>query len=198
MNKPTLYIDFDNVVFNTVAAIKRMYDENYRLYDGYVEVPVENIKNYSFGELTLLTKEKLNEYFCSGRFFDLVSCIEGSELSISLLNLLLDLPIVFVSIGTPENIRGKELWVKAFNKGFDIDTKFIGIHGFDKSEIDMSGGILIDDELKNLNSSNADLKICFGNYDWNKEWSGVRAENWSKLRQIISGEVKKIESNNKT
>lgn len=191
MNKPTLYIDFDNVVFDTVDAIKYMYDEDYRLYDGYVEVPVEKVKKYEFTELTLLTKEKLNEYFCSGRFFDLVSCIEGAELSIAMLNQLLNLPVVFVSIGTPENIRGKEQWVKTFNEAFGIDTEFIGVYGFDKSEIDMSGGILIDDELKNLNSSNADLKICFGNYDWNKEWTGIRAENWSKVRQIISGEVKR-------
>ena len=191
MNKPILYVDLDNVVFDTIDVIKYMYDEDYRLYDGYVEVPVEKIKNYSFSELTLLTEEKLNEYFCSGRVFDLVSGIVDSELSIALLNQLVNIPVVFVSIGTPENIRGKELWVKNYNKALGVNVEFIGVHGFDKSEIDMSGGILIDDELKNLNSSNADLKICFGNYDWNKEWTGIRAENWSKVRQIISGEVKR-------
>ena len=196
--KPILYVDLDNVVFDTVDAIKTLYDEDFRLYDKWEDVPVEEIKSYNFDELCYLDKKRLNEYFNSGRFFDAVCDIEGAEFSLATFNGFQDFPIVFVSIGTPENIKGKTIWVQRFNHAWSTDAEFIGLHSFDKSEIDMSGGILIDDELKNLSSSNADMKICFGNYEWNKDWNGIRAENWSKLRQIIYGEVKRRESNDQT
>jgi len=191
--KPVLYIDLDNVVYNTIDVIKYMYDEDYRLYDRWVDVPVTDIKSYTFSELNLLTKEKLNEYFCSGRFFDLVSCIDGAELSIATLNGLSQFPVEFISMGTPENIKGKIQWVQNFNKGFGLNIEFNGVYDSfaDKSHIDMSSGILIDDELKNLETSNAQMKICFGNYDWNKDWSGIRAENWEQVRKILYEEVKR-------
>lgn len=191
MNKPILYVDLDNVVFNTVDAIRTMYDEDYRLYSEYEFISTDKIKNYNFKELTMLTKEKLNEYFCSGRFFDTVTSIEGAELSLAFMNQLNDIPIIFVSIGTPQNIKGKELWVNKYNRGFGTDVEFIGVEHIDKSQIDMSGGILIDDLPQNLKSSNADMKICFGDYGWNQDWSGIRAKNWADVRRIIYEEVKR-------
>lgn len=191
MNKPVLYIDMDNVLYDTVDAIKYMYDEDFRLYPEYENIPKEQLRSYEFTELKYLDSKRLDEYFCSGRFFDLVPCIECAEVSICMLHTLYEFPVVLVSIGTSENIKGKQQWVDAFNKGMGTNLEFIGIDHYDKSKIDMSGGILIDDELKNLESSNADLKICFGNYDWNKSWDGVRANNWADVRQIIFEEVRR-------
>ena len=199
MIKPTLYIDLDNVVFDTVDAIKTLYDENYRLYDNYKCVDYNAMTSYDFRELQLLTKEKLNEYFCSGRFFDVVNCIEGAELSIATLNGFNQYPVTLVSIGTPENIKGKQQWIdNVLRGGFELDVDFVGLNSFDKSEIDMSGGILIDDELKNLETSNADVKICFGDYEWNKDWTGLRAAYWFEVRKLVYEEVRKLESNSKT
>ena len=197
MTKPRLYIDMDNVVFDTVRIVKTMYDEDFRLYDGYHEVPLDQLISYNFQELNLLTKEKLNEYFCSGRFFDKIQYIDGAYYSIAYLSSFLSIPITFVSIGTPENIKGKQIWLKEFNDKFNLFIDLIGIDDNDKSQIDMSRGILIDDLVQNLESSNAYLKVCFGDYAWNKDWRGIRANNWSELRNIIYGEVKKhAESNN--
>ena len=197
MTKPRLYIDIDNVVFDTVHIIKTMYDEDFRLYDDYHEVTLDQLTSYNFQELNLLTKEKLNEYFCSGRFFDKIAYIDGAYYSIAYLSSFLSIPISFVSIGTPENIKGKQIWLKEFNDKFNLFIDLIGIDDDDKSQIDMSNGILIDDVVQNLESSNAYLKVCFGNYAWNKDWQGIRANNWSELRQIIYEEVKRYaESNN--
>ena len=192
--KPILFIDLDNVVYDTVSTIKTLYDEDFCLYDDWVDIPVEKIKSYNFTELKLLTEERLNEYFCSGRFFDALNYIEGSESSIRTLNSYKEFPVMFASIGTHENIKGKKDWVQGFNKVWSANAGFIGVHSFDKSEINMSGGILIDDELKNLNSSNADIKICFGDYEWNKEWTGLRAKNWKEVNKLIYEEAKKYES----
>ena len=189
--KPTLYIDMDNVIFDTVEAIKVMYDEDFRLYDEWKDVSCENIKTYSFSELKLLTTDILiDNYFNSGRFFDIVNCIDGAELTLANLNNAMSYSITLVSIGTPENIKGKKEWVSKFNDSFDTELEFVGVQGFDKSQIDMSGGILIDDLPRNLENSNAAYKICFGDYQWNKEWSGARASNWGQVKNFINNYAK--------
>ena len=93
--------------------------------------------------------------------------------------------IIIVSMGTQPNLFGKEIWIKD-NLPF---AKFIGINMEkykDKSSIDMSGGILIDDEQRYLKSSNAKEKICFGeNYEWNEDWKGKRCFNWIELERYL-------------
>ena len=54
-----------------------------------------------------------------------------------------------------------------------------------KSSVDMSDGIMIDDHPDMLNSSNAAVKICFGEYGWNKDWEGLRAKNWKEAYKIL-------------
>ena len=49
----------------------------------------------------------------------------------------------------------------------------------------MSDGIMIDDHPDMLNSSNAAVKICFGEYGWNKDWKGLRAKNWKDVDKIL-------------
>lgn len=93
--------------------------------------------------------------------------------------------IVIVSIGMQPNLFGKEVWLKN-NLPF---AKFIGINMekySDKASIDMSNGILIDDEQRYLDNSNADVKICFGDeYEWNKDWKGKRCFNWTELENYL-------------
>ena len=55
----------------------------------------------------------------------------------------------------------------------------------DKSHIDMSGGVYIDDNMKNLNT-NAKENICFGSiYEWNKDWEGKRCFNWYEVEKYL-------------
>lgn len=184
--KPTLYIDMDNVVFDTISTIKRMYDEEYRYYSAYEYVPVQKIKSYEFSELKLLTKERLNEYFCSGRFFDCVTCLDDAERIIAQLNRLGGFPVTFISIGTPENIKGKSEWVSTFNRLWHTNADFYGVYDINKSNIPLIGGVLIDDELKNLQNNSANHSICFGDYLWNKEWKGERVLDWITLRKMLN------------
>ena len=183
--RPILYIDLDNVVYDTVDTIKSMYDEDFRLYSGYIWMPTKEVKHYDFSELKFLTPEKLNDYFRSGRFFDRVTCLENAEVDIAWLNLFCGYPITFVSIGNPENIEGKSLWVESFNRAWGTGCEFIGTYHWDKSKIDMTGGILIDDEIKNLQNNSAQHSICFGNYMWNADWRGVRVDNWKELKEFL-------------
>ena len=57
----------------------------------------------------------------------------------------------------------------------------------DKSCVDMSGGIFIDDSSNNLITSNADIKFCFGKeYPWNKDWTGIRFKRWMSVLTYIN------------
>lgn len=93
--------------------------------------------------------------------------------------------IYIVSMGTTQNLVGKSIWLKENlpNANFiacNFDTYK------DKSHIDMSDGILIDDEERYLNNCNAQTKICFGDkYEWNKEWQGVRCYNWYDIKRYF-------------
>ena len=183
---PVLYIDLDNVVFDTICTIKQMYDEDFCYYPEYEWIPAHEIKHYDFSELHYMTQERLINYFRSGRFFDNLQYIEEAEAVIMYLRKIQDCPIVFVSIGTRENLRGKEEWVRAFNHIWNMDAEFIGVDKIDKSHIDMSDGILIDDEIKNLENCNAQKNICFGNYEWNQSWDGLRALSWREIvKEVI-------------
>lgn len=56
----------------------------------------------------------------------------------------------------------------------------------DKSHIDMSDGILIDDPVRMLETSNAQEKYCFGDiYSWNKDWAGKRLMNWTDIAHLL-------------
>ena len=57
----------------------------------------------------------------------------------------------------------------------------------DKSCVDMSGGIFIDDKLSNLDTSNAKEKIVFGKeYPWNTgNTKYTRVMNWMDALKYI-------------
>lgn len=185
--RPTLYIDLDNVVFDTIGTIKAMYDEDYRYYPDYEWIPAHEIQSYEFTELKYMTHEKLMEYFCSGRFFDRLECMENAEKIIARLNHFHGFPITFVSRGLPANIKGKIEWVHAFNHLWKANADFAGIYiPNSKSLIDMTGGVLIDDELANLQNNSANHTICFGDYTWNKEYKGERVTDWVTLQRKLT------------
>lgn len=183
-----LYIDLDNVVFDTISTIKQMYDEDFRLYDEYKWIPTHMIRHYDFSELHYMTPEKLMSYFSSGRFFDNLQYQEAAEATIAYLSRYY--LIVFVSIGTPENLKGKREWVDAFNKLWRVNAEFIGVTKNDKTHLDLSGGVLIDDEMKNLVNSSADINICFGTYEWNYDYGGLRMNSWAEIKKYLEEEVK--------
>lgn len=93
--------------------------------------------------------------------------------------------ITVVSAGSTANLGLKEEWL-THNLPY---VSFIGVNfdnGESKDNVDMSGGVFIDDLAENLNISNADMKICFGDeYPWNKEWNGIRMANWCDVWRMF-------------
>lgn len=169
----TVYVDFDNTLVNTTKRIVDMYNEDYQYYKNFKKINPREVKTYGFKECECASEEAINQYFNSPRFF------EGLGLMNNAYDVLKDInkrfKIVVVSMGYSPNLKGKEEWIKKWLPF----ASFIGCNlkeVKDKSHIDMSDGILIDDSQSMLDSSNAVEKILFNPNDeepWKKVWAKI-------------------------
>lgn len=184
----TLYIDMDGVAINTIEAIVRMYDDDFSTYSDYEKIPWTEINTWDFTELKCASSEYINMYFNQKRFFDFVQPMDNFD---EIVNRLKDrFFIKLCSMGYTPNLRRKELYIQEHYPF----AEFIGVNfkSFpDKSHIDMSDGVIIDDSISNLQHSNAQLKILFGeDYLWNKGWTGFRCYNWYDVERSLKRWVK--------
>lgn len=174
-----LYVDFDNTIVNTNKAICSLYDEDFKWYKKYEKVDWTSINTWNFEELKCASTEYINYYFNQPRFFNRLEFMDNAFEA--LLALYEKYDITIVSMGYSPNLKGKEKWCKKHIPF--LKREFINLKKFsDKSHIDMSDGILIDDASKNLKTSNANVRICFGDLkNWNNDWNGLRRNNWCVL-----------------
>ncbi len=182
-----IYCDFDGVVTNSVKRIVDLYDEDYYDAEGYEKIPWYAVNSWDFHELKCTKKKVLMKYFSTERFFDerlelMPDCKEvidklieeGDEFN-------------FVTIGSKENILRKTIFLmKTFPQMRNIQITGLPEDSHDKSSVDMSCGVLIDDNSKNLKTSNALYKICFGMpTDWNNDWKDIRCSSWVEFYRML-------------
>lgn len=184
-NKKKLYVDFDGVIVNTIASIVSLYNEDFKYYKKFVPIKWWEINTWDFQECNCATAEYINTYFNQQRFFDKLTYMDWAKEILD--ELKDDYDITIVSSGYSPNLKAKEIWIKN-NLPY---CNFIGVNYKDykdKSHIDMSDGIFIDDSAKNLATSNALINICFGDkYSWNEEWLGFRCHNWHDIKNFLKG-----------
>lgn len=178
-----MFIDFDGVMVDTVEAIVDLYNEDFRYYSKFEEIHWKDINTWDFKECNCASKEYIDTYFNQQRFFDRLINMPGVRLAINELWDKYDITVV--SHGYSPNLRLKQIWLENHYPGI----KFEGINlkqYSDKSHIDMRGGVFIDDSSRNLITSNADVKICFGDLrSWNECWGGLRAKHWMEVMDMI-------------
>ena len=181
-----LFIDYDGCVINTIAAICSLYNEDFKYYKNFEPIKWWEVNTWDFTECKCTTPEYINTYFNQPRFFAGVTYMDWAKEILD--ELKDDFNITIVSSGYSPNLKAKEIWIKENLPYCD----FIGVNlreYKDKSHIDMSDGIFIDDSAQNLKTSNALLNICFGDiYEWNKDWNGFRCKNWNEIKKILKGE----------
>lgn len=171
-NKKTIFIDMDLTLLNSVKAITEMYDEDFQYYPDYKKIPWEKVVSWSFKELSLFPKGHIEFYFNQKRFFDKVEMYPDAKEVIDRLSD--EYRIVFVSHGYSPNLRLKKIYV---THNFPY-ADFIGVNldeHKDKSCVDMAGegNVFIDDTPNNLYNSNAPIKICYGDYEWNRDFCNL-------------------------
>ena len=183
--KTKLFIDMDNTLLYTIGVICDLYNEDFSAYPKYKFVHPYQINTYDFKELSLAEKSYIDMYFNQPRFFERVEFMDNAQEVIEKLKTKYD--ITFVSLGTAPNIKLKQKWIEAHIP----DVNFIGVdleRYSDKKNVDMSGGILLDDSYEMLDSSNASRKLCFGDYyEWNNRTDTpyVRLMNWKDVERYL-------------
>ena len=191
MRKKKIYIDFDGVISDTIATICSLYNDDFQEYPDYEYINWFDVNSWDFTELKLADKEYINSYFNQPRFFDRIILMDHVIHALKSISKKYD--IVVVSMGNSPNLELKSFWLRWFEDNYDIKIGFIGCefakHN-DKSSIDMSGCVFIDDLSNNLRNSNADIKICFGDeYPWNTDWNGIRCYNWMEVLRKLNLEL---------
>jgi 5'(3')-deoxyribonucleotidase len=180
-----IIIDLDGVVFDTIFTIVDLYNEDHIYYKDFQVVTPDKVKTWDFDELTLEPREYIDKYFNQPRFFTNVKLMTCSKWIINKLHDVYNYRIIFCSSGSYPNLQLKRDWI---NINFPF-AEFIPVEMptyEDKSHVPMQDSIFIDDVSKNLITSNADIKICFGeDFSWNEGWDGIRCRNWIEVYEYI-------------
>ena len=178
-----IYIDFDDTITssieNVVRIINKRYNRNVKpqdigmwdFSDVYPDIPLENIVSV-FGEKEFFKTLKLKNdviptlrRYAKYNHLIIVSKVDGIA------------------------IKEKYDWIKEHLMDIGIDIEFRGIPlGKSKGIIDMSDGIMIDDNAQFLKETNAKYKIlykCDRVFDDTQDWDGYTVSNWKELNKLL-------------
>ena len=102
----TIYIDFDNTIVDTIKTIVSLYNEDFEYYKKFHHVNWWEIDSYDFKELTCTSKEYINTYFNTPRFFYELEFMPDAHEIIDELGKIYQVKIV--SMGYSPNLKQKE------------------------------------------------------------------------------------------
>ncbi|MFW5891145.1 MAG: 5' nucleotidase, NT5C type [bacterium] len=183
-----LFLDFDLTIVDSVKAYCLTYNDLFENHPKFEPADYKKCTNYDIREIAPLSQ---NIYYIFGHenFFSYCDFINENTKEI-LKKLNKKFHIIICSIGNPKNISLKTMWIKEnipFIKDYImlIDNSKNNISTMGKSTINMKNSIIIDDHIRNLKSSNAATKICFGNYGWNKNWEGLKCNDWKEISDLL-------------
>lgn len=184
-NKIDLFLDFDDTICLTSKQFVKLANKKYKKEEDW-----NNINRWDFKDLyPEITNNDIDNIFSSEDFFvDLELCENCLDVINSIKNLV---NIHIATIGTDKNLKNKMKWIK---ENLNIDFNFNGILDTginDKSSVDMSGAIFVDDRTDNLRSSNANIKILYRNYH-NYSWQQIEpndniyvVDSWEQICSIL-------------
>jgi len=182
MQKKRIFLDFDGTIVNSRKAYCDVYSQLYSECEHYEHPSWRDVTEWDLSKMCPLSREDL---FDHDLLFYYLEFMNGAKSKLEKLST--DFDIIICTIGTYDNISKKSQWIKN-HLPYIKKTIFInhGRNHMDKSIIDMSGGIIIDDVSSNLHNSNAEIKICFGDeFEWNKDWLGKRCHSWCELSKEL-------------
>lgn len=183
--KRKLFVDFDSTITNSIKAYCDAYAYLYKNNDKYTEPNPDKVNTWNFSCECPLATDSVEYIFGHPYFFRTLELFPLAREVLQELSHKYEL--IICSIGTPENVSHKAIWVQD-NLPFIKNVILITNDGvkMNKGIIDMSNSIFIDDHIDNLISSNAEIKICFGKeYSWNKDWQGLWGKNWLEVNKLI-------------
>ena len=167
-NKLNLFIDFDNTIVDTTDAAVKIYNNYFN-----TNINSLDIENYSMEPFISLNEKERSDLFCKDSLYEILKPFDNVH------NILKNLrdsnlfnKIYLVTNCSAKSIPHKIKWLKDNNFDNLFDGKlYLDVNqGYNKSMINMSNSILIDDHRENHLTSNAKYKLSF-QYD-------KRKQNW--------------------
>lgn len=176
-----IYLDFDETITNSIGAVLSVLNPKYN-----TTYSPEEVKLWDFRDVFPNVKpDELGSCFESDIFWKNLTFKENAQ---EVIEKLLDrnYELTIVTKGTFNNLIKKVCWI---NKYFDNRINIVTLKPNEsKGNIDMSDGILIDDNQFYLKESNAKYKILFENYkncEWNNAWDSYIVHNWLEVAAAI-------------
>lgn len=185
-----MFLDADDTILNSSETIIGILNEKYN-----INPPKRYMDLWDWDYKTIyphLISEEVEQMFGSDEFFNRVK-IEEKFLKFYEANKEY-IDITIVTKGNSENLAKKEamfakIWPEAKFCGMNLDFANLD---YDKSSIDMTEGIQIDDRFDALETTNAGCKILILHYKdlyWNRQTSNVenlyKVNNWDEIIQIL-------------
>lgn len=185
MQKRKLILDFDGTIIDAIQAYCDTYNHLYRNHKDFKEALWWKVEKWSMRDECPLV-ENPNDIFSNPLFFKHCDFLNPNTREV-IEWACENFEVSVCSIGTFYNIGYKSLWIKD-NLPCIKEAHFITQEEckMNKSSVDMDDAIFLDDVKSNLDSSNAETKICVGDiYDWNREWNGIRCFNWTDVKNEL-------------
>ena len=105
-----LFVDFDGTIVNTIAGITALYNEDFKYYKNFKPVKWWEVNSWDFIECECASKEYINTYFNTQRFFNSLTYMDWAN---EVLHELKDMyEITIVSSGYNPNLKAKEIWIQ--------------------------------------------------------------------------------------
>lgn len=192
--KPALILDFDLTIVDTIAAYCETYRHNQFMYHKKIVRPdPDKVEQWNMQDQCPPNRRfnrgiTPNEIFDDEYFFRVLRPFPYALEAIKKLSFYYTINIC--TLGTPLNIVNKIKYIKSIVDGVSNIWTSVQLEQYEvlqgKLMFNMSNCIIVDDHIKNLESCNADYRICFGKeYNWNKDWQGMRIDNWLDLEKLL-------------
>ena len=180
IDKKRLIVDFDNVLVDSTQAIVDLYNEDFQYYKDFKKIRGCDVGSYGFHELTLATKAYLNQLWNQPRFFHILKLMPYAREVLEILSIQYDIEVA--TLGDPANLKQKSYFINDKFPNLIKKTHLINFEEYqEKSHIDMSDAIFIDDLPRNLTTSNAEQKFLFGDNFSTETSDFIRLSNWHEV-----------------
>ena len=175
-----IIIDLDNTIINSPLTIINLHNKlNPNKKYQYTEELEWDFKPI------VKSKEQLSELFMlfdNSSFYDEVKTYGGA---IEFINKLAKNNKVIIC--SKHNESRKPItseWIKRAMPNVEL----IFVDSFEeKGDLFPKAFAVIDDRIDSLDSFNTNsIKICFGDYKWNKEWKGLKFDNWKDIEKQLN------------
>lgn len=165
-----LFVDVDNTVFDSKNTVCKILNKKYGKC-----VKGSEIKRYDFKDMfPELVKNEIRSIFNRHDFYEMSKVIPGAISTLSDFEIQKNYTINYVTLGSRTNSVYKHDALEKIKELFGVDycdMYWSDNSNKDKSFVDMTGGIMIDDDIDCLRNCNATVKILIkldGDTEWNK------------------------------